>query len=82
MNTKEEITIKVPANIALAYRNATESEREQIELKLAAIMQLQFKTPRKDAIERLRNTMDAISNEAQAKGLTPEILELILNDDE
>ena len=82
MNTKEEITIKVPANIALAYRNATESEREQIELKLAAIMQLQFKTPRKDAIARLRNTMDAISNEAQAKGLTPEILELILNDDE
>jgi len=46
------------------------------------IMQLQFKTPRKDAIARLRNTMDAISNEAQAKGLTPEILELILNDDE
>ncbi len=82
MNTKEEITIKVPANIALAYRNTTESEREQIELKLAAIMQLQFKTPRKDAIARLRNTMDAISNEAQAKGLTPEILELILNDDE
>ncbi len=82
MTTKEEITIKVPATIALAYRNATEAEREQIELKLAAIMQLQFKTPRKDAIARLRNTMDAVSKEAQAKGLTPEILELILNDDE
>ena len=82
MNTKEEITIKVPSNIALAYRNATEAEREKIELKLAAIMQLQFKTPRKEAIARLRNTMDAVSKEAQAKGLTPEILELILNDDE
>ncbi|OCR02721.1 hypothetical protein BCD67_05920 [Oscillatoriales cyanobacterium USR001] len=82
MNTKEEITIKVPSNIALAYRNATEAEREQIELKLAAIMQLQFKTPRKDAIARLRNTMDGVSKEAQTKGLTPEILELILNDDE
>ncbi|NJL90110.1 MAG: hypothetical protein HC916_10190 [Coleofasciculaceae cyanobacterium SM2_1_6] len=81
MNTKEEITIKVPANVALAYRNATETEREQIQLKLAAIMQLQFKTPRKEAIARLRNTMDEVSNEAQARGLTPEILAFILNDE-
>jgi hypothetical protein len=39
---------------------------------MKVIMSLQFKTPRKDAIAQLRNTMDTISNEAQAKGLTPE----------
>ncbi len=34
------------------------------------------------AIARLRNTMDKASLEAQERGLTPEILESILNNDE
>jgi hypothetical protein len=37
MITKEEITIKVPSEVAEAYRNATEEEREQFKLKIAAI---------------------------------------------
>jgi len=82
MSIKEEITIKVPSDIALAYRKATEEEKEQLELKLAAIMQLQFKPAQKEAIARLRNTMDTISTEAQAQGLTPEILDSILNDND
>ncbi|ARV59478.1 hypothetical protein BZZ01_13335 [Nostocales cyanobacterium HT-58-2] len=82
MITKEEITIKVPSEVAEAYRNASEEEREQLQLKIAAIMQSQFTTDRQQAITRLRNTMDKASLEAQERGLTPEILESILNDDE
>lgn len=78
MITKEEITIKVPFEVAEAYRNATEEEREQLQLKIAAIMQSQFTTPRLEAIARLLNTMDKASLEAQERGLTPEILESIL----
>lgn len=82
MITKEEIIIKVPFEVAEAYRNATQEEREQLQLKIAAIMQSQFTTKRLEAIARLRNTMDKVSQEAQERGLTPEILESILNDDE
>jgi hypothetical protein len=35
----------------------------------------------KEALQKLRNTMDKASQEAQANGLTPEILESILQDD-
>ncbi|BAZ67694.1 hypothetical protein NIES4106_24510 [Fischerella sp. NIES-4106] len=71
MITKEEITIKVPSEVAEAYRNATEGEREQLQLKIAAIMQSQLITDRQEAIARLRNTMDKASLEAQERGLIP-----------
>jgi hypothetical protein len=80
MITKAEITIKVPSEIAQAYRNATEEQREQLQLKITAIMQSQLTTLRQEAVPRLRNTMDKASQEAQERGLTPEILESILND--
>ncbi|GAX34159.1 hypothetical protein [Nodularia sp. NIES-3585] len=82
MITPEEITIKVPSEIAEAYRNATEEEKKQLQLKIAAIMQSEFTTPKQEAIARLRNTMDQASLEAQERGLTPEILESILHNDE
>ncbi|MBU7586040.1 MAG: hypothetical protein KAF91_24745 [Nostoc sp. TH1S01] len=82
MITKKEITIKVPLEVAEAYRNATEEQRTQLQLKIATIMQSQLTTSKQEAIARLRNTMDEISQEAQERGLTPEILESILNDDE
>ncbi|MEC4879825.1 MAG: hypothetical protein SAL70_00540 [Scytonema sp. PMC 1070.18] len=82
MITKAEITIKVPSEIAQAYRNATEEQREQLQLKITAIMQSQLTTLRQEAVARLRNTMDKASQEAQERGLTPKILESIVNDDE
>lgn len=82
MITREEITIEVPSEVAEAYRNASEEDRKQLQLKIAAIMQSQLTISRQEALARLRNTMDTASSEAQARGLTPEILELILNDDE
>jgi hypothetical protein len=42
MITKEEITIKVPSEVAEAYRNTTEEKRKHLQLKIAAIMQSQF----------------------------------------
>jgi hypothetical protein len=82
MITKEKITIEVTSEIAEAYRNASEEEREQLVLKIVAIMKSQFTTPRLESIAQLRNTMDKASLEAQERGLTPEILESILNDDQ
>jgi hypothetical protein len=82
MNTVEEIIIKVPSNIAAAYRRITKEEQEQIQLKLALFIESNLLNDRKEAIQKLRNTMDEVSKEAQAKGLNPEILESILQDDE
>lgn len=81
MITQEEITIKVSSEVAQAYRNATEKEREELQLKIAAIIESQFQATRQSSIANLRNTMDKASLEAQSKGLTPEILESILRDD-
>ncbi|WP_179049236.1 hypothetical protein [Nostoc sp. TCL26-01] len=81
MITKEEITIKVPSEIAEAYRNATEDEREQIEARIAVLLKSSM-TSKQDAIDKLRQTMDEIGRRAVQRGLTPEILESILNHDE
>jgi len=81
MITKEEITIKVPSEVAEAYRNATEEERKQIEARIAVLLKSSM-TGKQEAIAKLRQTMDEIGTRAVERGLTPEILESILNDDE
>lgn len=81
MITKEEITIKVPSEVAEAYRNASEEEREQIEVRIAVLLKSSM-TSRQEAIVKLRQTVDEIGRRAVERGLTPEILESILNDDE
>ena len=47
MNTIEEIIIKVPSNIAEAYRRSTKEEQEQIQLKFALIMESNLLNNRK-----------------------------------
>ncbi|MBW4676727.1 MAG: hypothetical protein KME52_22760 [Desmonostoc geniculatum HA4340-LM1] len=81
MITREEITIKVPSEAAQAYRKATEEEREQIEARIALLLKSSMKS-RQQAITKFRQTMDEIGTRAVERGLTPEILESILNDDE
>jgi hypothetical protein len=81
MIAKEEITIKVPSEVAQAYRNATEEEREQIEARIGVLLKYSM-TSKLEAIAKLRQTMDEIGERAVQRGLTPEILESILNDDE
>ncbi|AFZ02484.1 hypothetical protein [Calothrix sp. PCC 6303] len=81
MISQEQITIEVSSEVAQAYRNATEQERKELQLKIATIIQSEFQTNRQSNIANLRNTMDIASREAQSKGLTPEILESVLRDD-
>ncbi len=81
MSIPEEITIKVPSDVAQAYRNATHEERQKIETKIAFF--LKSAAPSKqEAIEKLRETMSKIGQRATNRGLTDEILESILNEDE
>ena len=83
MSTTNEITIAVSPEVAEAYRQANADEREQIRLKVAAIVQLETgqETDRQKSLAALRQRMTDISQEAQARGLTPDILESILHDD-
>jgi hypothetical protein len=70
----EEITIRVDPKAAQAYRAATESER----LKLDVLLSLRLH----DAMTpdgSLKDLMRDISRKAQERGLTPEVLESILD---
>ncbi len=57
MITKEEITIKVPSEVAEAYRNATEEERGKIEVRIAVLLKSSIISSQ-EAIAKLRQTMD------------------------
>ncbi len=57
---QEEITIKVSPQIA-AYRQSTDEEKQQLEIKLAEIIQEQLSVIRRDSIIELKKTMDTMS---------------------
>jgi hypothetical protein len=72
--TLQEITIRVTPDAAATYLSASDDDRH----KLDALLSLRLS----EAAERNRSLQDVIrdaSREAQAKGLTPEILHEILN---
>jgi hypothetical protein len=77
MIAREEIVIEVPSAVAAAYRSASTAERQQIATRIGLMLRVTSSTP--DAVNHLQETMDSISSEAVANGLTPEILESILN---
>jgi hypothetical protein len=71
----EEITIRVDSQTAQAYRAASEQERRKFDLLLSLRLQ--------DAMRStgsLQELMRDIGRKAQERGLTPEILESILNE--
>ena len=70
----EEITIRVDAEAAKAYRAASDQERRKLDLLLSLRLL--------DALHpggSLKDLMSELSRKAQERGLTPEILESILN---
>lgn len=73
----ETITLEVSPEIAEAYQVASPEERQQIQ-EFVGIFLLKKE---KSDLEFLRKIMDEISDKATARGLTPEILESILNED-
>lgn len=72
----EDIVLRVSPEAAEAYRKATPQER----LKLEALVSLQLLDqlqPRRS----LDEVMADMSQQAQQRGLTPEVLEELLRDD-
>ena len=75
---REQITISVDADLAEIYRSASESERRKLDLliniRLRNILESKSSRP-------LQEIMDDISRKAQKRGLTPEILQSILDEE-
>ncbi|MGK7885651.1 MAG: hypothetical protein AB4057_13630 [Crocosphaera sp.] len=81
INNQAEIHIQVPLDVAENYWNATEEERKKIEEKIAFYLQSST-ISRQESLDKLYKTMDNIGQKAKERGLTPEILESLLNEDE
>ncbi|MGB5634146.1 MAG: hypothetical protein WBM44_10510 [Waterburya sp.] len=73
MDTKN-ITIRVNAEVARIFETASEEQRRKLEALLS--LKLSDATRSKRTLEEV---MNEISRNAQARGLTPEILDSILN---
>lgn len=71
----QEITIRVDPDAASAYLAASDEERRKLDLLLS----LRLKDVTRSG-ESLDEVIRDISEKAQARGLTPEILESILHD--
>ena len=72
------ITIEVPAAAATAYAAAPVARQQKIQLLLGLHLQEMVQLP----VRLLGEVMDELAAEAAANGLTPEILESILRDEE
>jgi hypothetical protein len=71
----EPITIEVDEAAARVFKNASPEERRTLEA-LVSLQLLEASTPR----QSLRELMDIISQRAQERGLTEEILQDILKE--
>ena len=71
----EPITVSVDRDVAIAYRSASEDERRKLDLLVS--MHLQEATR---SGESLQEVALEISEKAQRRGLTPEVLRCILNE--
>jgi hypothetical protein len=76
MDSTQEIKIKVSSEVAVAYENATEQEKN----RLQAIVTIFLDRDTSNNNDLLGGIMDRISDRAQERGLTPEILESILDE--
>lgn len=73
----EAITLEIDSEAAQAFKSAPAEEREKLQLLLA----IWLKEYAKADTASLKETMDEISRKAQSRGLTPEILESILEEE-
>ena len=71
-----QITISVDADLAEIYHSASESERRKLDL----IINLRLRDVLASSKKSLLTLMDEISREAQSNGMTPEILQSILDE--
>jgi hypothetical protein len=73
----EAITIELDSDSARVFKSASTADREKLQVLLGIWLK---EYARVDAAF-LKDTMNEISREAQGRGLTPEILESILEED-
>ena len=78
MTEQTTITIPVSNELAELYENALPEDKLKVQALLRVFINDIITPPQMS----MRELMDAASDEAQAKGLTPEILAEILADDE
>jgi hypothetical protein len=71
----EQITVSVDPDVANAYRLASESDRRKLDLLIN--LRLRDATQSEGSLKQL---MLDISRSAQERGLTPEILQSMLNE--
>jgi hypothetical protein len=74
--TTEEITIRVDADTAKAFKSSSAQKRQKLEL----LLNLKLRESLNNS-DSLLEIMDEISQEALEKGLTPEILQSLLEDE-
>ena len=71
----EQITVSVDSEVADFYRSASDAERRKLDL----LVSLRLREAVVDG-KSLEEVMDEISSSAQQRGLTPEILQSILDE--
>ncbi|MGK7961130.1 hypothetical protein [Crocosphaera sp.] len=71
----ETINIKVDQEVAKAYRESDSRKQEQISTIIKLFLNKEFSQ------KSLSEVMEEIAKKAEKRGLTPEILENILNDE-
>ena len=71
----DQITVSVDPDVANAYRLASESDRRKLDL----LVNLRLRDATKSK-ESLKDVMFEISQNAQQRGLTPEILQSLLDE--
>ena len=72
----DDITVSVDPDVADVYRSASDDERRKLDL----LVNLRLREAT-ESRESLRTIMKEISREAQRRGLTPEILQSILDEE-
>ena len=70
----ETIALQVDADLAKTFQDANPAQQQKVQ----ALMNTWLKQAM--IITQLQTTLDNLSDEAETNGLTPEILESILND--
>ena len=71
----DAITIHVDSEVAHAYLTASPEERRKMDFLAGFQLAEYLRSP-----EPLENVIDDMSREAQARGLTPDVLDSILHD--
>ena len=73
----ETISIAVDADAAKSFCEASPEERRKLEL----LLRLRLRELTLERVRPLKEIMDDIGADAEAKGLTPELLESMLRED-